>query len=144
MPVEFGNVTLPLRGSPDLPADAVRSPRKQMFADLPTPAYGQTSFVEQQYHQALAQRSAYDTGFIPVQQTYPPLQSQNEGGYGSRSGALVTKEGPRVMDLRGNGPTTKQSRRESSAFFMNIGLGAGGLEGNARRYEENESPGGKL
>jgi len=142
-PVDIGNATLSFRDSADIPSDAVRSPRKQMFSDLPTPAYTQTSFAEQQYQQALAQRNAFDTGFIPVQQTYAVPQKQNESGYGSLNGALAppVREGPKIVDIRGNGAVSKQSRRESS-FFMNAGPPSSGRESNTRRYQENE--GGKF
>lgn len=142
-PIDITNVTGHQRSASDMPADAVRSPRKQMFSEsLPTPGYSQTSFTEQQYQQAIAQRNAYDTGFMPMQQTYPQPQNQNEGGFGSLNSALapLIREGPRISDIRGNGPSSKQAKRESSAFFMN-----GGLQGSTRRPQENEGmTGGKF
>jgi RalA-binding protein 1 len=78
--------------------DAIRSPRRQMFSDLPTPAYNQTSFQQpydrqpqqqpydrqpQQYQplaapsypppqppQQQAQNAGYDAGFIPIRPSY--------------------------------------------------------------------------
>lgn len=146
-PVDTSNVTTPRRRSSDLPSDAVRSPRKQMVSEtLPTPAYPQTSFAEQQYQQALSQRNAYDTGFTPMQPIYAQPQQQAEGGFGSLNGALAppVREGPQIHDMRGNGPTSKQAKRESSAFFTNVGLLGGTREGGSRRTQESEGMGGKF
>jgi RalA-binding protein 1 len=70
--------------APPLTPEDIRSPRRQMFQELPTPSYDQQSFSQvlsfpqPQQHQ---QRAAYDTGFTPLQQPgynpqplYPPTQ----------------------------------------------------------------------
>lgn len=75
--------------APPLTPEDIRSPRRQMFQELPTPSYDQQSFAQvlsfpqpQQYQQHQnQQRAAYDTGFTPLQQSsynaqplYPPNQ----------------------------------------------------------------------
>jgi RalA-binding protein 1 len=110
-------------------SDAIRSPRRQMFSDLPTPAYNQThfqqpgAFPQPGQHQ---QNSGYDTGFIPLQPSYdapqytqpqynaqpqypPPGQGE---GFGSLNGALQAD----------NSRDTKQRRRESGMLLVNMGL----------------------
>ena len=102
----------------------LRSPRKQMFTDLPTPAYHQTQF---QSLGGMSSREAYDTGFAPMQPTYADYQMapQGEGGYGSLNDALRS---PTVYGTAGNGaPTprdTKARRRESGMLLVNNGSSA--------------------
>ncbi|EEP82965.1 predicted protein [Uncinocarpus reesii 1704] len=97
----------------------IRSPRHQMFSDLPTPAYDHSSF---DHHRADAgedpkRRANYNTGFVPLHPTYdpPPIPHQQN-------------EEPNLAHLRSiNGllapgaPTSKSKRRESSLFFMDAG-----------------------
>lgn len=141
-PIDIANVTLPLRNSSDLPADAVRSPRRQTFSDLPTPAYTQANFTDQQYQQGLSERSTYDTGFVAKQPPYPRTLNQGDNSFASLNGALAppVREGPKIVDMRGNGLTSRQAKRESSAFFMNNVFG----EGELQRLQDNEGMGGKF
>jgi len=73
------------------PAD-LRSPRKQMFSDLPTPAYNQTSFLPQlvagMNHGGGG--GGGETGMIPMAPSHGSYQMapQGEGGYGSLNDAL--------------------------------------------------------
>ncbi|KAF2809945.1 RhoGAP-domain-containing protein [Mytilinidion resinicola] len=105
-------------------SDAIRSPRRQMFQDLPTPAYNQTSFQQPSafphpgQHQ---QHAGYDTGFIPLQPSYDaPHYSQPQynppqphgDGFGSLNGALQAD----------NSRDVKQRRRESGMLLVNMGL----------------------
>lgn len=105
--------------------EAIRSPRHQMFSDLPTPAYNQTSFqtVErpagpQQNSGQLQppnQQYGYDTGFIPLRPSYEapsfpqPMQVQ---AFASLNGSLAPE----------NARDAKQKRRESSMLLMNMGM----------------------
>ena len=96
----------------------LRSPRKQMFSDLPTPAYNQTTF------QSLGTIHGDDTGMIPMRPAYANYQMapQGDGGYGSLNDALRS---PTVYKTAANGiPTareTKSKRRESSMLGFSLG-----------------------
>ncbi|PGH10834.1 hypothetical protein AJ80_07385 [Polytolypa hystricis UAMH7299] len=111
-----------------LSAEDIRSPRHQMFTDLPTPGYAQQSFHD---HDASSgphrdPRENYDTGFIPMQPTYeqhvmgdiqPPPQRHGSGDaayhqYGSM-GSMLTPSG-------NNRQSTKAKRRESNLLFMSM------------------------
>ncbi len=94
----------------------LRSPRKQMFSDLPTPAYNQTTFQSFGHHD--------DTGMIPMQPTYANYQMapQGDGGYGSLNDALRS---PGVFTTAANGVPTprevKTKRRESGMLGFSMG-----------------------
>lgn len=65
----------------------LRSPRKQMFTDLPTPAYHQTAF----HSSSSSSPSADNIGMVPMTQpSYGNYQMapQGEGGFGSLNDAL--------------------------------------------------------
>lgn len=90
----------------------LRSPRKQMFsADLPTPAYNQTSFHSD------------DTGMHPVNPTYGNYQMapQGDGGFASLNDALRS---PTIYTTTGTGAPTpremKSKRRESGMLGVNV------------------------
>jgi len=113
--------------------DAIRSPRRQMFSDLPTPAYNQTSFQQpygnhpQQYQPLAApsypppqppqqqQSHGYDSGFTPLRPSYEAAyEQQYQGdGYGSLNGAVQS----------GSAREQRQRRRESGMLLMNMGMG---------------------
>jgi RalA-binding protein 1 len=104
-----------------IPTD-LRSPRKQMFSDLPTPAYNQTTF---QSFGALHNGPGHDdTGMIPMHPTYGSYQMapQGDGGFGSLNDALKS---PTMYNTVGNGvPSSrdaKSKRRESG--MLGFGLG---------------------
>lgn len=96
----------------------IRSPRRQMFQDLPTPAYNQSSFPKSP--RTINPPSQF-TGFTPIQNSHEQSRfpqhlypnSQNPpvtvGGqeYGSLNGALAPK----------HDRDTKAKRRESSMFI---------------------------
>lgn len=117
--------------------DAIRSPRRQMFSDLPTPAYNQTSFQhpydrQQPQFQSLAAPSypppqppqpphhpqptnaGYDAGFIPIRPSYdtPSYEQPYQGGegYGSLNGVVHA----------GSAREQRQRRRESGMLLMNM------------------------
>jgi RalA-binding protein 1 len=117
----------------------IRSPRHQMFSDLPTPAYSQTSFAKGQapspfpaQSTAATQRaeSPEDVGFTPIQPSYearqypsnpygrlqgqqrsPPMQQQPLSSQ-AEYGSL------NMMMTPQNALTLKAKRRESSMLFM--------------------------
>jgi len=110
-----------------LTPEDVRSPRHQMFSEIPSPSYKQDVFPlqERTYEQVLHDsRAIYDTGFIPLHPSYEqPGHGQNSFGqqelhgtvagpeYGSINGALA---GNVTRDM-------KARRRESSMLLMGIG-----------------------
>ena len=126
--------------------EAVRSPRRQMFSDIPTPAYNETSFqqqaeppshyqmsnnapllqppnlqqYQQQQQQSQPQYAGYDTGFIPLRPSYeaPMYEQQYQPqGYGSLNGAVS-----------GNSKEARQRRRESGMLLMNMGMQMDGAQ----------------
>jgi RalA-binding protein 1 len=124
--------------------DAIRSPRRQMFSDLPTPAYNQTSFPQhmdrppqgyqgnenpsylppqhpqqqqQQQQQQHGQYSGYDSGFIPMQPSYdaPAYEQPYQSGEGYGSLNGAVQSG--------SAREQRQRRRESGMLLMNMGMG---------------------
>lgn len=113
-----------------LTSEDIRSPRRQMFSDIPTPSYTQDTFSanahqfstnaqqqptnEQVLHDSHTDK--HDTGFIPMQPVYDA---------GAQQGGSVTVPGPeyavaRPRNLTAGGPA-KQRRRESSMLLMGSG-----------------------
>ncbi|QIX00084.1 hypothetical protein AMS68_005601 [Peltaster fructicola] len=96
----------------------LRSPRKQMFSDLPSPAYNQTQF--QSFSPIYQQANAADTGMVPMQPSYQ-MAPQGDGGYGSLNDVLS------APSMQTTSPTSgalsvpkdvKNKRRESSMMVM--------------------------
>ncbi|KAK2796997.1 hypothetical protein FQN51_008858, partial [Onygenales sp. PD_10] len=133
----------PINDSPNRPVELtvertltpedIRSPRHQMFTDLPTPSYNQASFPSHRSDMSDTQRDIrekYDTGFIPMQPTYeqhvlgsePPGHRQVEHApqqqqhYNSMGNMLA----PGNMQ-------SKAKRRESNLLFMGIGNRKSGM-----------------
>ncbi|KJY02075.1 RhoGAP-domain-containing protein [Zymoseptoria brevis] len=98
------------RHSPASSTD-LRSPRKQMFTDLPTPAYNQTAFQHGPGGAPLD-----DTGMVPLNPAYAyhQMAPQGDGGFGSLNDALRS---PTIYNTTGTGAPTprdaKAKRRES-------------------------------
>ncbi|EXJ79023.1 hypothetical protein A1O3_08524 [Capronia epimyces CBS 606.96] len=121
-----------------LTPEDIRSPRRQMFSDLPTPLYNQTSFSQNSatlpatsgsggpLEQHLLDATT-DIGFAPVQQSYetrsyvsipqemptqprypPPQPVQGDNKYGGVNNMLAPD----------NAASLKARRRESSMLFM--------------------------
>ena len=105
-----------------LTPDDIRSPRHQMFSDLPTPSYQQTSFQPASNLNGPSDdpRTHYDTGFTPMQPSYDqPTSSKHEqynqpAGPGASYSSLNGMLGPSSEDTR----SAKTKRRESSMLFM--------------------------
>lgn len=113
-----------------LTPDDIRSPRRQMFSDIPTPSYTQETFAAnaRQFSTNAQQQTTYeqvlhdsntddtDTGFIPIQPAYD---------VGAQQAGSTTVPGPeytvaRPRNLPVGGPA-KQRRRESSMLLMGSG-----------------------
>lgn len=110
-PISLNELTAPSQSS------ELRSPRKQMFSDLPTPAYNQTSF-----HQSSSSNNSNDTGMIPMQPSYSSYQMapQGEGGFGSLNDALrspTTAYSAGASSLQ-TPRDVKAKRRESSMMLQ--------------------------
>jgi len=102
--------------APAIPTD-LRSPRKQMFTDLPTPGYQQTTF------QSYGGSQGGDTGMIPMQPSYANYQMapQGEGGFGSLNDALRSPTVYNSAASPSGQPTpreVKSRRRESAMMFL--------------------------
>lgn len=121
--------------SPLTPED-IRSPRRQLFSDIPTPSYNQDSFPKQMYQAPSYgqvphdSRVDNDTGFIPLQPSYEPPSSNPPPPpqYGQIHQSSVHMPGPEysVMGRKpGVNGSAKARRRESSMMFGSAGAGLG-------------------
>jgi RalA-binding protein 1 len=144
--------------------DAIRSPRRQMFSDLPTPAYNETTFqqrmdrppqgyqgnsapnypppqppqqYQQQQQQQQGQYNSYDSGFIPMRPSYdtPAYDQPYHSGDGYGSlNGAVQSSGAREQ---------RQRKRESGMLLMNMGMGGqrkGSGGSNAQRGDGRMDP----
>jgi RalA-binding protein 1 len=105
-----------------LSPDDIRSPRHQMFSDIPTPSYHQTSFQTPAETNGLSggPRTPYNTGFIPMQPSYDQPASRHEQ-YNQPPGASAPYSSLNGMLVPNNSEDTrsaKTKRRESSMLFM--------------------------
>jgi RalA-binding protein 1 len=109
-----------------LSPDDIRSPRHQMFSDIPTPSYQQTSFRNtgdvNGPGPSEVSRNNYDTGFIPMQPSYdqPPSSRHEQYNQPPVSGASAPYSSMNGMLVPGSEDTrsAKTKRRESSMLFM--------------------------
>ena len=105
-----------------LSPDDVRSPRHQMFSDIPTPLYNQTSFRgpgDTSSGHADNSRAQHETGFIPMQPSYEQSGYRNDAynqhpGAPSQYHSMNGMLNPNLEDTR----SAKSKRRESSMLFM--------------------------
>lgn len=115
--------------APLTPED-IRSPRRQMFQDLPTPSYNQTFPRNAPPSFPMTGQSQNDTGFHPIQPSYEQHGSFTMGGpeYGSQSQTLAgpsydqynsSSTSYRQNDMQGT--SVKSKRRESSMFSIGLG-----------------------
>lgn len=104
-----------------LSPDDVRSPRHQMFSDIPTPSYNQTSFRGSSDAPTGLDhsRAPHEAGFTPMQPSYDQAGYRQDvynqpagasGPFSSLNGMLS----PSSDDSR----SAKSKRRESSMLFM--------------------------
>ncbi|CAG8087025.1 unnamed protein product [Penicillium olsonii] len=118
----LGSTTKELTVDHSLSPDDIRSPRHQMFSDIPTPSYHQTSFRGPAQANAPSDgpSTAYNTGFIPMQPSYDQSTSRNEQ-HSQSSGASAPYSSLNGMLLPNDSEDTrsaKTKRRESSMLFM--------------------------
>lgn len=118
----FATTSKELTVDNSLTPDDIRSPRHQMFSDIPTPSYHQTSFRTPAGGNGPSDgpRTPYNTGFIPMQPSYDQPTSRNDqhnqssstaSQYSSLNGMLLPNNSE---DTR----SAKTKRRESSMLFM--------------------------
>lgn len=91
--------------------DSLRSPRRQVFSEIPTPSYNRTTFQRQDSFPGSPfddPRMAHDTGFAPVQPSYQQRHTSENYNYAPTNQTL-NPENPRFA---------KAKRRESSLLFM--------------------------
>ncbi|KAJ5514868.1 Rho GTPase activation protein [Penicillium fimorum] len=102
-----------------LSPDDIRSPRHQMFSDLPTPSYQQTSFGDGN-GPSDGPRNHHDTGFTPMQPSYDQPTSSRHEQYNQPPGAGASYSSLNGMLVPGSEDTrsAKTKRRESSMLFM--------------------------
>ena len=116
--------TLQVTSNEPLTPEDIRSPRRQMFSDIPTPSYAQESFSRNQISTAHHPNQPHgprlhdphinaDTGFVPLQPTYSTPASEQES---------MTTPGPEYAVARPRnlapGGAAKARRRESSMLLM--------------------------
>ena len=123
--------SLEVTGSESITPEDVRSPRRQMFSDIPTPSYTQEAFSSNAHqftnnhnnqtppveNSQLDSRIENDTGFIPLQPAYESQQNSM-----SMSGPEYAVARPH--NLQPGGPA-KARRRESSMLMMGPSPGPG-------------------
>ncbi len=147
-PIQDRTRTVELSVPNQLTAEDIRSPRHQMFSDLPTPAYDQTTFPEgPPPAQFPTQPSStnpnptpnphsnadleHNTGFIPMQPSYetrtyvsdPQAPTLRQQRY-SMAPSLAQRAEYGSMNMMlapSNAATLKAKRRESSMLFMGTG-----------------------
>ncbi|KAF2133998.1 RhoGAP-domain-containing protein [Dothidotthia symphoricarpi CBS 119687] len=138
-----------------LGGDAIRSPRRQMFSDLPTPAYNETTF-QQSYERPLPQyqnSSGLSHSPPPQQQQQQQLQPQQQqqqqqqqtAGYDAGFIPIRPSYEPPSYDtsFQGDGYGSlnsavqsgtpreqRQRRRESGMLLMNMGMANGQRKGS--------------
>ncbi|KAL4913193.1 hypothetical protein BDW62DRAFT_169002 [Aspergillus aurantiobrunneus] len=107
--------TVELAADHSLAPDDIRSPRRQMFSDIPTPAHNQVAFPrpgdrpdDHSLH--------HDTGFIPMQPSYEPFAQGKTENYSKPPAAVSRMLAPESDNIR----NTKSKRRESNILFMDF------------------------
>ncbi|KAL8896849.1 MAG: hypothetical protein Q9192_002873 [Flavoplaca navasiana] len=97
-----------------LTPEDIRSPRRQMFSEIPTPSYNQSTFPQKQSYEQVSRsdQSADSTGFVPLQPSYqgqvvpgPERPESNAAGRSLAPDSAVI--------------AVKARRRESSMLLMN-------------------------
>ncbi|KAL3457786.1 hypothetical protein BJX64DRAFT_292829 [Aspergillus heterothallicus] len=98
-----------------LTPEDIRSPRRQMFSDIPTPAHNQMNFPRPGDHpddNGLQQ----DTGFIPIQPSYDAFGQARSENHNHAPAAVSRMLAPESDNTR----SAKAKRRESNILFMDF------------------------
>lgn len=113
---EYSIQTVEMAAGRSLSPQDIRSPRHQMFSDIPTPAYNQTSFRKQESIRDVVLEEDFGarhaTGFISMQPSYEhPYRAE---GYNQASPTSFN----RMLAPNSEAARSKAKRRESSLLFM--------------------------
>ncbi|KAL4930592.1 GTPase-activating protein BEM3 [Aspergillus undulatus] len=98
-----------------LTPEDIRSPRRQMFSDIPTPAHNQVTFPRPG-DRSDEYSSHHDTGFIPMQPTYEAFAQNRTEGHNYPPAAVSRMLAPESDNAR----NAKAKRRESNILFMDF------------------------
>ncbi|KAL4868751.1 hypothetical protein BDV12DRAFT_92226 [Aspergillus spectabilis] len=98
-----------------LTPEDIRSPRHQMFSDIPTPAHNQTTFPRPG-DRPDDYTPRQDTGFIPMQPTYEAFSQGRTESYNQPPAAVSRMLVPESDNSR----NAKSKRRESNILFMDF------------------------
>ena len=109
-----------------LTPEDIRSPRRQMFSDIPSPSYSQNTFPSKgpTYEQVLRDsHQDHDTGFIPLHPSYEPpsntsLQPPHPGSVTMPGSEYGQAEYGATSRGRTPQSAAKSRRRESSMLLM--------------------------
>ncbi|KAI9727833.1 MAG: hypothetical protein M1834_007879 [Cirrosporium novae-zelandiae] len=104
--------------------DEVRSPRRQIFSEIPTPSFSQDTFNrggKLQSPMTPELRAAYDTGFTSVHPSYDQY-SLASNSYHRATGSDPESSGIH-RTIQGPAKSEKSKRRESSMLLMGFGMG---------------------
>lgn len=93
--------------------DVLRSPRRQVLSDMPTPSYNQTTFRHDQLQDP---RGAYDTGL-----TYSQPNHEHRGHLSENYNYMPASMNQMLNPNMENARSAKANRRESSMLFMESG-----------------------
>jgi RalA-binding protein 1 len=105
-----------------LTPEDIRSPRNQMFSQIPTPAYNQSSFptVEETGIQRPASHDSNELGFIPIHPTYDSPHAGVESFHRQGGHNQLSSVNRMLAPSMDSGLGTKARRRESSMLFMDL------------------------
>lgn len=107
-----------------LTPEDIRSPRRQIFSEVPTPSNAQDTFPASKVSYSYDQEPSYhtmdlgDTRFIPLQPAYETSTSQAQQGSVTIPGPEYVVARPRNLPAGG---AAKARRRESSMLLMGPG-----------------------
>lgn len=115
--------TVELSVDSSLSPEDIRSPRNQMFSQIPTPAYNQTAFPagEESATQRSGSQDSSELGFIPIHPTYDPSQVGAEAFHRQEAHGQPPSKNRMLAPNTENGLSTKARRRESSMLYMDMG-----------------------
>ncbi|KAL4940796.1 hypothetical protein BDV06DRAFT_14017 [Aspergillus oleicola] len=112
---EHGANTTELSGDHPLTPEDIRSPRRQMFSDIPTPAHNQMTFPRPG-DRSDDYGSHHDTGFIPMQPSYEAFAQNRSEAYNQPPAVVSRMLAPESDNAR----NAKAKRRESNILFMDF------------------------
>lgn len=111
---EFGASAMESAVDDSRASDSLRSPRRQVFSDIPTPSYNQTTFRHDQLEDP---RGAYDTGYTQPSHEHRGHLSENYNYMPMNPASMNQMLNPNTESAR----SAKANRRESSMLFMDLG-----------------------